>query len=110
MRAMEDYIDTDGYDPNNPQPLVSSRARSRKAADAEEDVDYEALPRVDDLDGFNRAVNMADMIRIEPDILEWLISHGLDYEMRANAILRRAMILERGLTPPNVFFPGEGGG
>lgn len=99
----EDFIDAEGYDPENPQPFSSRQFRKSRQETAEEDVEYSSIPRVDDMEGYNRATHMFDMIRLEPDIFEWLLAGGLDYERRANGILRRQMILEKGLIPPDVL-------
>lgn len=98
----DDYIDVDGYDLHMSGSISGKAAHGRRPDQSEEDVEYATLPRVDDLDGFNRVLNMADMIRLDADIFDWLLSGGLDYEARANAILRRQMILERGLLPPDI--------
>lgn len=95
----DEIIDVDGYDPENPKPLLPVRAQQPKNLDVEEDVEYTSLPQVDDLDGFKRSLCTDKTIILDPDIYEWLVSRGLDYQSRANAILRRAMILEGGLMP-----------
>jgi uncharacterized protein (DUF4415 family) len=79
-------------DPNNPVRLTEAE---KKHMD-EMPIDYSDIPELDD-DFFRRAILARDLrkkqltIRLDPDVLEWVKSHGKGYQTRINRILRMAM-------------------
>lgn len=59
---------------------------------------YASIPTLSDLKSFQRQkVLNGYFLRIAPDIYEWLTTQGPDWEERADTILRREMLLARGL-------------
>lgn len=93
MKAEKDAIDVIGYDIKSPPHMSDNRPKANTMSLREEDPEYEEIPLLDDRHAFLR---MKGMIQLEPDIFEWLAAKGRDYETRANAVLRRAMLLDRG--------------
>lgn len=60
--------------------------------------DYASIPTLSDLKSFQRhKVLSGYFLRIAPDVYDWLTAQGPDWEEKADTILRRAMLLARGL-------------
>lgn len=60
--------------------------------------DYASIPTLSDLKDFQRhKVLSGHYLRIAPDVYDWLTAQGPDWEEKADAILRREMLLARGL-------------
>lgn len=60
--------------------------------------DYASIPTLSDLKDFQRhKVLNGHFLRIAPDIYDWLTAQGPDWEEKADTILRREMLLARGL-------------
>lgn len=67
----------------------------------DEDIDYSDIPPMRE-DFFRNAIirlpepKSSITIRLDPDILKWLKSHGPRYQTRINAILRTYMEAKKG--------------
>lgn len=57
-----------------------------------------SIPTASDLDDFQRLRSQSGhLLHLAPDIHVWLLSLGPDWEEKADAILRREMLSQRGL-------------
>lgn len=90
----DDAVDVFGTDKELPHPLGGKYLAPDIEKPLIEEMEYSDIPAMDDWESFQRK---AGMIYLEPDIFEWLLSKGRDFENRANSILRREMILDKGL-------------
>lgn len=66
--------------------------------DAPDFPDGFSIPTAEELESFRLArIQSPHILRLAPDIYEWLLSQGPDWERRADAILRREMMSETGV-------------
>lgn len=92
MKKDDEAIDIFGCDVGQPASILGSNTCMPEPNCPNEDIIYEEIPLLSDQHGIFR---LRGMIKIEPDILQWLISKGRHYEALANNILRREMLLDR---------------
>lgn len=56
-----------------------------------------SIPTISDLDAYQRLrAQSAMLLQLDQDIFAWLAESGPRWQSRANAILRREMLLEKG--------------
>ncbi|MBD5552947.1 MAG: hypothetical protein HDQ44_01275 [Desulfovibrio sp.] len=57
-----------------------------------------SIPTAEELESFRlQRIQSPHILKLAPDIYEWLLSQGPDWERRADAILRREMMSENGV-------------
>jgi len=89
-------------------PMTAARktALDVLAQRPDHEIDYSDIPPMGDDDDFwkngirghfYRPLKKATSVRIDMDVLAWLKSQGRGYQTRMNAILRDAMLRERGV-------------
>jgi uncharacterized protein (DUF4415 family) len=89
------------YTPETLPPLTEAQITNLKrlAGRPDSEIDFSDIPELTDEQWknaergqFYRPVKRQITARVDADVLEWLKSHGIGYQSRINAILRREML------------------
>ena len=90
--------------PPTPEREAELRALDEKIASGEIEVDFSDIPEIDENwfkdavpNPYYKPIKQHTSLRLDSDVLAWFRLRGKGYQKHLNAILREAMMRERGL-------------